>query len=267
MNESKDLPDPNEKKKNIEGAFRILLGMNKLRVPGAKKDIVEKMISEPKILAIYEDAMACKGRTCLNCEGCGSFQMMISEVREVIDREEVIEDVPPMKAAEHAVEQNMRDTEAMMQQVGQRQEIQFSSWEIIKFMREAILTTLKVDIFKIKKEIKVPPLYKTSLSKDDWTVIRTVMIINHIEWWLDDIASSMNEKENPDIFNIFLVDKQNRCYLPLKMAFTDKEGKYLSIKEWVDSQPPKIRNKIMTIQNHFGSSIESQVKWTVNFRG
>lgn len=265
MNESKDLPDPNEKKKNIEQTFRTLISMNKLRVPGSKKDLVEKMISEPKILAIYEDAMACKGRTCLNCEGCGSFQMMISEVREEIDKEEVIEEVPPMKAAEHAVEQNMQEISNMMQQIGQRQEIQFSAWEIIKFMREAVLTTLKVDIFKIKKEIKQGPAYKTSLNKDDWTVIRTVMIINHIEWWLDDIASQGEEKT--DIFNLFFVDKKNKFYLPLKMAFTDKDGKYLSIKEWVDSQPPKIRNKIMTIQNHFGSSIESQVKWTVNFRG
>lgn len=267
MNESKELPDPNEKKKNITEAFNILIGMKKLRIPGSKKDLIDKMISDPKVLAIYEDPMACKGRKCLNCEGCGSFQMMISEVREEVDREEVIEDVPPMKAAEHAVERNMQDIAAMMQQVGQRQEIQFSSWEIIKFMREAILTTLKVDIFKIKKEIKKEPLYRTEISADDWTVIRTVMIINRIEWWLDDMAAQGNKKENPDIFNIFWVDKQNRTYLPLSMSFTDKDGKYLTIKEWVDSQPPKIRNKIMTIQNHFGSAIESQVKWTVNFRG
>jgi hypothetical protein len=56
MNESKDLPDPGIKGINIIEAFNTLISMNKLRIPGSKRDEVMKMINEPKILPIYEDA-------------------------------------------------------------------------------------------------------------------------------------------------------------------------------------------------------------------
>lgn len=265
MQDDAELPNADLKSKNISDAFTILIKAGKLRIPGPKKDEIDAMVAKPKIMPSFEDNTACKGRTCLNCEGCASFQIMISEVREIIDRQEDMNEVPPMKAAEHALEQNMRDAVEMMQQISQRVNVQFSSWEILKFMRESVLTTLNIDIFKIKKEIKKGPKYTTTLSKDDWIVIRTVMIINKMDWWLQDVASQMDEKKDPNIFNLYLVDKQNHYYLPAKLSYIDKDGNGIGLKEWLDTQPNKIRNRIMTIQNNFGSAIESQVKWTVNY--
>jgi hypothetical protein len=182
---------------------------------------------------------------------------------EILDRAENIEEVPPMKAATHAVEEQMRDIAQMMGAIAQRTTVQFSPWEIIKFMRNSILTTINVDIFVIKNTLKNK--YKIDLKKDDWIVIRTVMIINKLEWWLDDIKS-LTEKENPDIFKLYKVDKQNNSYLPICMLFPTEDGKFMDVKQYIDSQPNGIRNKIMTIQNHFGSQIESTAKWTVNFQ-
>lgn len=263
MQEDAEMPNPECKARNIKAAFDILIKTGKLRIQGAKKDEVMDFISKTKILAVYEDSVACKGRTCFSCEGCDSFRLNITEVKEILDRAENIEEVPPMKAATHVVEEQMRDIAQMMGAISQRTPIQFSHWEIIKFMRNSILTTINVDIFVIKNTLKNK--YKIDLKKDDWIVIRTVMIINKLEWWLDDIKS-LTEKENPDIFKLYKVDKQNNSYLPICMLFPTEDGEFMDVKQYIDSQPNGIRNKIMTIQNHFGGQIESTAKWTMNFQ-
>ena len=263
MEQQGDLPNPSEKKTNLTEAFNTLLRTGKLRVPGSKKDDVEDFIKDIKVLAAFEDSMPCKGRKCLSCEGCDSLRYNLAEIREVIDTPEDEEKIPPMKAAEHAVEQNLRDVAAMMAEAAGRVDIKLSPWEIIKFMREAIKLTLNIDIFEVKKTLRKH--YKTCLKEEDWTVIRTVMIINRIHWWLHDIASQ-KPLDKPDIFNLYLIDKANEYYLPMKLAFPDADGKPLSVKEYVDTLPNKVRNKIMTIQNHFGSQIDSTVKWTLSFR-
>jgi hypothetical protein len=262
-----ELPNPDVKRKNIKDAFDILIKAGKLRVPGTKRDRIDSYLSDIKALPPFEDAMACKGRACLNCEGCDSFRYHISEVKEILNAEDVEEETEPLKAASHAIESNMRDIAAMMGAISQRTTVQFSQWEIIKFMRDAILTVLKVDIFVIKKEIKKEPLYRTELPKDVWTVLRTVMIINRMDWWLENVASQQPEKES-DVFRLYLVDKRHHTYLPMQMAFPSEDGqKYLTIEEYISTLPLKQRNQILSIQNHFGSSIESTVKWTVNFQG
>jgi hypothetical protein len=260
MQEDAELPNSDHKKKNIKDALRLLVD-KKFRIPGSKKDEVEAFIKDPQVMPVYEDAMPCKGRVCLACEGCDSFRMNISEVKEIVDKEENFEDVPPMKAAAEAAEANMRDIEEMMHAIHQRTNIKFSRWEIIKFMREAIKTAINVDIFVVKKDLN--KFQKTYLKNDDWIVIRTVMIINQVDWWLEDIKSLKDK----DIFYLYKVDKLNYSYLPLQMAFPLPDGTYQSVKQFVDGQNPKVRNKIMTVQNHLGSMIESTVKWTTRYQG
>lgn len=264
MENQGDLPNSEEKKKNITSAFEILLKTGKLRVPGSKKDKVEDFIKNIKVLAAFEDSMPCKGRACLNCEGCDSLRMNLTEVREMIDEPENEEEIPSVKAAEHAVKKNLEEVAMMLNAATERFQIHLSPWELIKFMREAIKTTLDVDIFEVKKNLKKH--YKTCLKEEDWIVIRTVMIINQMHFWLNDVAS---QKQEPDMFNLYLIDPVNKFYLPMQMAFPDPDGvgKFLSVKQYVDKLPNKIKNRVMTVQNHFGSQIDSTVKWTVNFRG
>ena len=114
--------------------------------------------------------------------------------------------------------------------------------------------------------VETEPATEGVLKREDWIVIRTVMIINHLEWWLHDIKAVMDEEKAPDKFKLFLVDSQKHYYLPLQVAFPSEDGSsFLSITDYVNGLPLQIRNRIVTIQNHFGSSIESTVKWTVNF--
>jgi hypothetical protein len=243
-----ELPDPDWKAKNIKAFLNVFI--NKKHIQASNKDEVEAYIKNIKALPSYEDPVACAGRTCDNCEVCDSLRKSVCEIKEIIDKPE--EEAPILEAAKHAVEEGFKQPEEIMSKT-----IEFSEWDKIKFIRESLLKEIKIDIFKVKNDIK-KNFFIDYVTREQWFVIRTTLILNSADWWLENIAEGKNGI-------LHLVDKKDHVFLPRKMMFPKEDGTFMDINEYIKSLNPKTRNVLLSVQNDVNSRFKSLASWTVNF--
>lgn len=252
-------PSPEQKETNIREAILMLIKMGKFNPKPWNIDKIEEIIDKPEILHPVDDSEPCKGRQCLRCEGCDSFRVNISNLRDVNEQEEDGGEEEHLEAAEHA----LNDAFDQMERIAGAIRIYFSKWEITKMVRDSIMSVLDVDIFVLRSNVIKQKEYE--LDKEKWETVRLFMILCTVDNFFADISAVPKDNK----YTFFNVTPNGRYYLPGKMLFMKEEDgkvKYPTIAEYIQSLPINVCNNLKLLQEDLNSRVERLAKWTAEFQ-
>lgn len=262
-------PNTEEKKQNISSALSQIIMNGKIHIKPWNIDEVERVIQDPPVLNQIDDPEPCRGRSCLNCTGCDSFRINVSELRELNEREEPEGEEPAVNAAEEALNDSYEEMSAHQIQQGMNQmarsmQIQFSRWDVLKFCRDAIHEHIKVDIFKMRSAVIKRQEYK--IKKSHWELIRLFLILVQQEKFFDDIYSSYKTDE----CLLFQFESRGDFYAHGPMLFIKEEnGKvmYPTVVDFINSLNSKDRQILNLMRENMNKAIETRIQWQQSYNG